>query len=68
MTVGTIQSDKFQLGYKVIGSGAAAIIVGSNLYYSRTFSTDLAKRFAYTLSIIEPMLRQANPFKRMISP
>lgn len=45
MTVGTIQSDKFQLGYKVIGSGAAAIIVGSNLYYSRTFSTDLAKRF-----------------------
>lgn len=38
---GYVYSDNFKLQYIVDGSGAPAIVVGSSLYYERTFSKSL---------------------------
>ncbi|TGN19806.1 alpha/beta fold hydrolase [Leptospira idonii] len=38
---GILLSDGFQLQYKIEGKGIPAIVVGSSLYYDRTFSKEL---------------------------
>jgi len=40
---GTISSGGFELAYSVEGQGAPAIVIGSAVYYPRTFSRDLRK-------------------------
>ena len=41
VTRGTIQSGPFQLGYTVEGKGRPALVIGSAVYYPRTFSQAL---------------------------
>lgn len=44
MKQGKIQSDKFKLGYAIEGEGKeTALIIGSSIYYPRTFSANLGK-------------------------
>ncbi|HZH10315.1 MAG TPA: alpha/beta hydrolase [Microvirga sp.] len=38
---GTIRSDHFELTYSVEGQGTPALVIGSAVYYPRTFSRDL---------------------------
>lgn len=38
---GTIQSGVFELAYRIEGSGRAALVIGSSIYYPRTFSAEL---------------------------
>jgi proline iminopeptidase len=38
---GTIQAGPFDLGYRTEGSGRPALVIGSSIYYPRTFSVDL---------------------------
>lgn len=40
---GTIQSGNFHLRYCIEGEGPAVIVIGSTIYYPRTFSQDLRK-------------------------
>lgn len=40
---GTIQSDGFALGYRIEGTGKNALVIGSSLYYPRTFSQNIGK-------------------------
>lgn len=40
---GTIRSGAFDLGFSIEGSGRTALVVGSALYYARTFSADLRR-------------------------
>ena len=41
MKRGTIQSGSFELGYAVEGDGMPALVIGSSVYYPRTFSDTL---------------------------
>lgn len=41
MDHGTIRSGVFELGYRIEGSGHAALVIGSSIYYPRTFSAEL---------------------------
>ncbi|MGE0009930.1 MAG: alpha/beta fold hydrolase [Candidatus Babeliales bacterium] len=43
LSTGVIQVDQFQLGYQVIGQGKPALVIGSAIFYPRTFSKDLAE-------------------------
>lgn len=38
---GTIRSGVFELGYRIEGSGRTALVIGSTIYYPRTFSPEL---------------------------
>jgi hypothetical protein len=38
---GTIAIGAFNIGYRVEGSGAPAMVIGSSLYYPRVFSRNL---------------------------
>jgi proline iminopeptidase len=38
---GTISSGSFELGYSIEGAGTPAIVIGSSVYYPRTFSQNL---------------------------
>jgi len=40
---GTIRSGAFELGYSVEGQGIPLLVIGSSLYYARTFSQDLRR-------------------------
>ncbi len=40
---GTIQADQFNLSYVIEGEGEPAIVIGSSIYYPRTFSKNLRK-------------------------
>ncbi len=40
---GFVESDGFKLGYQIVGTGIPALVIGSSLYYPRTFSSELAK-------------------------
>jgi proline iminopeptidase len=40
---GTIRSGQFELAYTIEGQGKPAIVIGSAVYYPRTFSRDLRK-------------------------
>lgn len=40
---GTFPADSFQLRYNIEGSGSNAIVIGSSIYYARTFSQNLRK-------------------------
>lgn len=40
---GTIRSGSFELGYSIEGSGKPAIVIGSSIYYPRTFSAELRR-------------------------
>jgi proline iminopeptidase len=44
---GTIESSGFRLQYQIEGIGLPAIVVGSSLYYSRTFSQNLRKHLRF---------------------
>ena len=41
---GTIAAGKFQLRYRIEGTGTPAIVIGSAVYYPRVFSQNLRKR------------------------
>lgn len=41
IVTGYIPIDKFQLGYRIEGIGKPAIVIGSSIYYPRTFSQNL---------------------------
>lgn len=41
MDHGTIRSGAFELGYRIEGAGRAALVIGSSIYYPRTFSAEL---------------------------
>lgn len=41
---GTVRSGNFELGYIVEGSGTPALVIGSSVYYERTFSKELRRR------------------------
>lgn len=40
---GIIRSGAFELGYSVEGQGIPLLVIGSNLYYARTFSQDMRR-------------------------
>ncbi|HCL66701.1 MAG TPA: alpha/beta hydrolase [Rhizobium sp.] len=40
---GTIRSGAFELGYSAEGQGIPLLVIGSSLYYARTFSQDLRR-------------------------
>jgi len=44
---GIIVSDKFELGYCIEGEGAPVIVIGSSIYYPRTFSEKLKTKFQF---------------------
>lgn len=41
--IGIIKSGKFELSYRIEGQGDTALVVGSSLYYSRTFAQNFRK-------------------------
>lgn len=41
MNRGVIEIDRFKLGYKIEGYGKPALVIGSSIYYPRTFSEKL---------------------------
>jgi proline iminopeptidase len=41
---GTLRRGQFELGYSVEGSGQPALVIGSSVYYSRTFSVHLREK------------------------
>lgn len=43
MSLGDLKVDGFKLQYRIEGEGWPAIVIGSHLYYPRTFSKDLRK-------------------------
>lgn len=44
---GAIEIDGFNLNYSIEGDGQPILVVGSVLYYPRTFSTDIKKKFQF---------------------
>lgn len=42
---GTIEINGFELGYKITGEGEPVLIVGSSIYYPRTFTENIKKKF-----------------------
>ncbi len=44
---GTIEIDGFKLGYCIEGTGRPAIVIGSSIYYPRTFSQNLRKHLKF---------------------
>ncbi len=40
---GFIEIDEFKLGYKIEGEGLPALVIGSSIYYPKTFSQNLRK-------------------------
>lgn len=46
-TKGAILSESFSLGYSVEGQGSPAVVIGSSLYYPRTFSQSLRTKFRF---------------------
>jgi proline iminopeptidase len=47
MQKGYLQSGVFKLRYQVEGEGIPAIVIGSSIYYPRTFSQNLRKTFQF---------------------
>ncbi|HEY9857752.1 MAG TPA: alpha/beta hydrolase [Stenomitos sp.] len=41
---GTVRSGPFELGYVIEGSGRPALVIGSSVYYPRTFSAELRRQ------------------------
>lgn len=44
---GAIEIDGFQLNYSIEGEGQPILVVGSMLYYSRTFAAELKEKFRF---------------------
>lgn len=42
--IGSIASGRFRLGYRIEGHGKPAMVVGSSIFYARTFSANLRRR------------------------
>lgn len=47
---GKIESDGFELTYTIEGSGKPALVIGSNVYYPRTFSKNLREHLQLTFA------------------
>jgi proline iminopeptidase len=43
ITQGMIRAGSFDLGFTIEGSGRSALVIGSSIYYPRTFSADLRR-------------------------
>jgi len=41
MPSGCIERNGFKLGYTIVGTGKLAFVIGSTIYYTRTFSQNL---------------------------
>ena len=44
---GTIAVDEFNLRYKIEGEGKPTLVIGSSIYYPRTFSKNLRKHLKF---------------------
>jgi proline iminopeptidase len=44
---GIIESEGFNLGYRIEGTGANALVIGSSIYYPRIFSNNLRQHFRF---------------------